>query len=636
MAYREPITWKPLDEERILAFFKDAPAEPGKAPLDPAVVKAVVERARNRAAGQPPLEVAEDQRGYLPFVWELATGADPERVRRWGRAVDAAYDEADRILGEVMAAMDDRTTLLVVSDHGFKYGEDKPPFDSSFKSKPGGANYHREDGILGAFGRGVKRGARILQMGPGARRPVDLGKWEANAARWRRLPAPPAKGPPDSPFSSHPLVLARREFPRERLCGGATLHDVAPTALALLGFPKAKDMPGRVLRDLFDAALPTEEIETYESGRSTRLARERMERDERRRLDGGGADPVEDAALDDAMKQIAAVGYVGTAEEGPIRALLHMVASYVQERRFEEAEEALSEALKASTPGGRPRLLVQLGDVRRSAAVGDTQRSQGALDGAAEAYRTALAEKPGFLPAIVGLARTLEEKGDRAGALPLWEEACGLSDNPTMDLRHADALRQSAEGAEPGARAAALEKAIAILREVKPPSGDPEDPAWKEFEAVRRNYLGMALVDAGRFDESEAALREAADLLASYVKPRNNLSVVSMRKSWQALEEARREQDPARREALLRTMAKHREEALLWIDGVLAIDEGNPKARYNRAEILVRLLPADPEAAEKELLLALESAPNYRRARQLLDAVRAALPGRKDAPPPPR
>ena len=51
--------------------------------------------------------------------------------------------------------------------------------------------------------------------------------------------------------------------------GNVRQYDVVPTALALLGLPKADDMDGEVLKKAFDAGrsagFPAEEIDTYES-----------------------------------------------------------------------------------------------------------------------------------------------------------------------------------------------------------------------------------------------------------------------------------------------------------------------------------------------------------------------------------
>jgi tetratricopeptide (TPR) repeat protein len=118
---------------------------------------------------------------------KLACAKD-EDLARYGRVVATYYGAIDAILGQWMRrAAEDGATLLVHSDHGFKWGEDRP---CGFA--PGNwataAFWHRFDGVFAAWGAGVR------------------------------------------PSSE------RRE---------ASLFDVAPTVLALLDLPADVKMPGR-------------------------------------------------------------------------------------------------------------------------------------------------------------------------------------------------------------------------------------------------------------------------------------------------------------------------------------------------------------------------------------------------------
>jgi cytochrome c-type biogenesis protein CcmH/NrfG len=120
-----------------------------------------------------------------------------DEYQRYHRAVEEAYVMQDRILGELMDALDDNSVLMVISDHGFKSGE------SRLRNRPeiwagNAAKWHRLDGIVGFFGAGVKQG--------------------------------------------HALE-------------GATILDIAPTVLALSGLPRAADMPGKPLTDAFEPAV---------------------------------------------------------------------------------------------------------------------------------------------------------------------------------------------------------------------------------------------------------------------------------------------------------------------------------------------------------------------------------------------
>jgi len=561
MAYRDPVTWKPLAPEEIVKRVPD---------MDLAMVREICRKVRGEDPGGPAVVVPKEKEEVLSRVLEMARGAEPEKVRRLGRAVDAAYEHSDRILGEVMGLLDADSVLVVVSDHGFAFGAGKPPYDSSFRSRLGGASYHRDDGFLAFFGKGVKKGK------------------------------------------------AFPEYDSRRPGTGARLVDVCPTVLALLGFPKAKDMPGRVLAEAFDLDLSTGTVPTYERGRAERLARERVEKEERRRL-SGGEDPTEEGALDDAMRQLIAVGYVGTAEEGPVRAVLHMAASFLEQDRLEEAEEAFREALKSAK--GQPRMSALY-------ALGRLLTKRGKLDEAEAMFRQALADRKGFVPALSGLASILEKKGDPVGAVPLWEEIVRQEPaNPLFKICLADSIREASNAAPGPRRAEDLDRAIALIREAALPRA-AEGEEDRLFEAQKRNYLGMALLDSGRVPEAIEEFTASAGLNPRFVKPRNNLGVACMRLSSLDFQAAAESTDPQGQGRLVRSAAGQREEALRWFDESLGIDPGNAKARYNRAEIFFLLPPRDLAAAEKEAALALEADPDYKRARRLLDSLRArAKPG---------
>ncbi len=119
-----------------------------------------------------------------------------DEYARYHGAVEEAYVVQDEILGDIMSKLDDRTVLMVISDHGFKSG------DVRLKNRPeiwagNAAKWHRIDGIVAFYGAGVKKGAAIA---------------------------------------------------------GASILDVAPTIVALAGLPRASDMPGKILASAFDDA----------------------------------------------------------------------------------------------------------------------------------------------------------------------------------------------------------------------------------------------------------------------------------------------------------------------------------------------------------------------------------------------
>ena len=143
------------------------------------------------------------------FRAEGLMGELAEQQAKFGRAVEEMYFFADDLVGQYLDAIDDDTTLIVASDHGFRLGElhDDPSRVRDMRRVS--ERFHRMEGILYLYGCGVRRHSRL-----------------------------------DKP----------------------TLVDIAPTVLALLGLPAAEDMPGRVLSEALEIAEIPDRIASYETG----------------------------------------------------------------------------------------------------------------------------------------------------------------------------------------------------------------------------------------------------------------------------------------------------------------------------------------------------------------------------------
>ena len=78
--------------------------------------------------------------------------------------------------------MDDRTTLIVLSDHGFSLGElpDDPSMTRDLRRVS--ERYHRIDGILYLYGRDVRRGHADRGRDASSTSPRRCSRWPA----WRR------------------------------------------------------------------------------------------------------------------------------------------------------------------------------------------------------------------------------------------------------------------------------------------------------------------------------------------------------------------------------------------------------------------------------------------------------------------
>ncbi len=207
---------------------------------------------------------------------------------KFGRTVEEIYLFADRLLGEYMAQVDERTTLVVLSDHGFELGalHDDPSRTRDMRRVS--ERFHRLEGILYLYGHQVKEHARIQS---------------------------------------------------------ASILDVAPTVLALLGLPPARDMPGRVLAEALSTDLGTERIATYEGAGATEAG-------------GATAAPTVSQAQ---LEHLKSLGYLGGSEDASatpppatpgstssLQGERNLAAIHFEAGRHREAAEAYSRLVAAA------------------------------------------------------------------------------------------------------------------------------------------------------------------------------------------------------------------------------------------------------------------------------------------------
>jgi predicted AlkP superfamily phosphohydrolase/phosphomutase/Tfp pilus assembly protein PilF len=144
--------------------------------------------------------------GHLFRAQGLA-GELAQQQARYGQAVEQMYRFADGIVGDYMAAMDDDTTLMVLSDHGFQLGELHDDPSRARDMRRVSEHFHDIEGILYLYGNRVRR----------------------------------------------------QRFERP------TLFDIAPTILALSGVSPAQDMTGRVLEEALTLPRTQRTVASYET-----------------------------------------------------------------------------------------------------------------------------------------------------------------------------------------------------------------------------------------------------------------------------------------------------------------------------------------------------------------------------------
>ena len=159
---------------------------------------------------------------YVPPKLACVSEAD---FTRYNRAVDEYYALVDRILGQWMRrAEEDGATLIVNSDHGFKWGADRSCQRDSLNPSTAGF-WHRLDGVFAAWGARVRPSS-------------DRGQATV--------------------FDVEPTVAALLGLPVDRRASGAPIRDAFPG----LAPPPRKDLSGIEVRRL--AAEPMSEQEASE------------------------------------------------------------------------------------------------------------------------------------------------------------------------------------------------------------------------------------------------------------------------------------------------------------------------------------------------------------------------------------
>ena len=143
--------------------------------------------------------------GFMKYRPPLRAGITAESAESFGGVVDAAYRFHDMMLGRLLELVDEETTVMLLSDHGFHSDHLRP---TSLPDEPAGPAFeHRDFGIFVMAGPGIKRDARIY---------------------------------------------------------GLSLLDVAPTLLTLYGLPIGRDMDGRPALDAFEVPPSIELIDSWD------------------------------------------------------------------------------------------------------------------------------------------------------------------------------------------------------------------------------------------------------------------------------------------------------------------------------------------------------------------------------------
>jgi Flp pilus assembly protein TadD/predicted AlkP superfamily phosphohydrolase/phosphomutase len=399
-------------------------------------------------------------------------GIPAEDALKFGGTVEEIYRYQDEIIGDFLSHCDDQTTVIVLSDHGFRSGPQRLRSDSRIHGLGGAAaEWHRLHGVFVMQGPHTRQGAVLEQ---------------------------------------------------------ASVLDVTPTVLYLLGLPIASDMDGRVLTEAFEPEFvenhPVLQIPSYETG-------------EAREPEAPIASP-DDEAL---RERLAALGYV---EKDGANTHNNLAQSYLERGEFEKALVEYRRALEFEPDS--PRLLSNLGMA---------YLRMESYEDAVEPLRRAVELKPDFEAALSNLAVAYTYLGQLDDAAEVMEKAIALE--PGRAEYHDNLgviytrLGQEDKALERFRAAAALEPKFPQpynnLGAIAMQNGNLVE-ARENFQRAlgvspmffdARYNLGLLEQRAGNLPEAVSHLRQALEIRPRHTEAHNQLGEVY----WQM-----GEKDKARRE----------------------------------------------------------------------------------------
>jgi tetratricopeptide (TPR) repeat protein len=216
-----------------------------------------------------------------------------EEFARYKDVVDNFYEYQDEILGRYLQRIPEETTVVLVSDHGFAVGDERPREGDKVVVAEAHL-WHQPDGILIARGPNIRPGKPVY---------------------------------------------------------GSNLLDVAPTLLYALGLPVARDMPGKVVVDLFRGSwLESNVVQRIASYEGNAAPRERVET----RANPGTPEPTEPTEVDAEVagmveERLRALGYIGDSEDESSPEI-HV---NLGERCFAKGDLAQALRMRPEDPGAR-------------------------------------------------------------------------------------------------------------------------------------------------------------------------------------------------------------------------------------------------------------------------------------------
>jgi predicted AlkP superfamily phosphohydrolase/phosphomutase/Flp pilus assembly protein TadD len=398
-----------------------------------------------------------DTVGHLfgPFRTPAMPGTDPAVAARFSAVADRYHEAVDAWIGQVVATLGDDDSLVIVSDHGFTWGSDRPRVAAGTHTATAEL-WHRPQGVFIAAGPAVRRNAvrqrlDILDVAPsilavaglpvGAEMPGHVPAWllaesapvPPSPIRWTALS-------PVRPLTSVELPAEAREEELAKLRALGYLAGGAPVPTSAAAPPAGIPIPP------VTPGVPTRRFDRAEARRLTNLGTSRASAGDRSAAEESyrqaiAADPGYAAAHYNLSLVLRSSGRIAEADTAFWRAVelgvrerelavVRLALDYQQRGDPAKAREVFAEG-RRRFPDSAPIWLnsgVYLGE-------------QGDLAEARSCLERAVALAPTNPAAHTNLAAACLALGDREAARRALAEAARLRPDDTELKRQLQALQ---------------------------------------------------------------------------------------------------------------------------------------------------------------------------------------------------
>lgn len=382
---------------------------------------------------------------FAPYRPPALPSVDPVSARRFGPVVDRYMAYVDRWIGRIWSQLKPEDTLVIVSDHGFTWGDDRPRVPSGAHTATA-VWWHRPIGVFVAVSPQVERPKTRQRMTVYQVAPTLLA----------------LAGLPLGAEMSGELPPWVRPQTRGKVNYGALVGRPAPKVVALPPEARAEELAKlRALGYLGGDATPASPTPPAPSVAAP--AAPRYDRAEARRLNNLASS----LAAQGKRREAEATFRQAIAADPTYPAPRYNLATFLRkEGRFDEADFEFWQAVDHGIADPEMTIVRSALDYRER---GEDRR-------AASMFQEGLKRFPRSVPLLLNAGVFFGEKGDLALARSLLEQAVALApDNPKAHRNLAVALEGS------GDRDGAIRHLEATLRL------DPTDEAARaELSRLRK------------------------------------------------------------------------------------------------------------------------------------------------------